>query len=191
MEFSQLFQFKAVYLFEELLSPLVTPFILYFVLRPKALEIVDFLRQFTIEVVGVGDVCSFAQLDLHKHGHPQWLSSVSSVNKSSVHEEQQYETEQLYRQVYYALIELLSSLISNLFDWFQAEDGKTELSLIHFALTNPEWRPSKAAEGFLTALRSQIQQEMNSNPWMLQHNNATSYTAMGMIFTLIMIPKTS
>jgi len=149
----------AVYLFEELLSPLVTPFILYFVLRPKALEIVDFLRQFTIEVVGVGDVCSFAQLDLHKHGHPQWLSSVSSVNKSSVHEEQQYETEQLYRQ---------------------AEDGKTELSLIHFALTNPEWRPSKAAEGFLTALRSQIQQEMNSNPWMLQHNNATSYTAMGL-----------
>jgi len=158
MEFSQLFQFRAVYLFEELLSPLVTPFILYFVLRPKALEIVDFLRQFTIEVVGVGDVCSFAQLDLHKHGHPQWQSSVLSVEKSSENEQQPYETEQLCRQ---------------------AEDGKTELSLIHFALTNPEWRPSKAAEGFLTALRSQIQQEMTSNPWMFQYNNAASFTAMG------------
>ena len=64
---------------------------------------------------------------------------------------------------------------------FKAEDGKTELSLIHFALTNPEWRPSKAAEGFLTALRSQIQQEMATNPMMFQPNIFASYSAMGII----------
>ena len=56
---------------EELLSPIVTPLILCFSIRHKALEIVDFYRNFTVEVVGVGDVCSFAQLDVRKHGHPQ------------------------------------------------------------------------------------------------------------------------
>ena len=80
---AKIFQFKAVYLFEELISPLVTPFILYFALRPKALEIVDFLRQFTVEVVGVGDVCSFAQLDLQKHGQPQWQSVINSQTEEN------------------------------------------------------------------------------------------------------------
>lgn len=88
-DFSKLFQFKAVYLLEELLSPLVTPFILLFLLRPKALEIVDFLRQFTVEVVGVGDVCSFAQLDVHKHGQPQWQNSITSDEKSGETSNQQ------------------------------------------------------------------------------------------------------
>lgn len=93
---AKLFQFKAVYLLEELISPLVTPFILYFALRPKALEIVDFLRQFTVEVVGVGDVCSFAQLDLQKHGQPQWQSVINSQteeNSSLSQEEELYNDE--------------------------------------------------------------------------------------------------
>lgn len=48
---------------------------------------------------------------------------------------------------------------------FQAEDGKTELSLIRFNLINPEWRPPPASEEFLSALKSQIQQEFtNMNP---------------------------
>ncbi len=52
-----------------------------------------------------------------------------------------------------------------------AEDGKTELSLIHFALTNPEWRPPAANEDFLKALRRQIQHDLAAavhNPLALQ-----------------------
>lgn len=55
---------------EELLSPIVTPFILIFLLRNKSLEIIDFFRNFTVEVVGVGDICSFAQMDIRRHGNP-------------------------------------------------------------------------------------------------------------------------
>ena len=58
--------FIKVYLLEELLSPLITPFVLCFSLRHKSLEIVDFFRSFTVDVVGVGDVCAFAQLDVRK-----------------------------------------------------------------------------------------------------------------------------
>ncbi len=56
---------------DEILSPLLTPFILYFTLRDKAGTIVDFLRNFTIEVSGVGDVCSFAEMNVRKHGSPE------------------------------------------------------------------------------------------------------------------------
>lgn len=71
-EFSQVFQFTMMYLFDELVSPIVTPFILYFSLRGKANDIIDFFRNFTIEVSGVGDVCSFAEMNPKKHGHPDW-----------------------------------------------------------------------------------------------------------------------
>ena len=38
----------------------------------KSQEIVDFFRNFTVDVVGVGDVCSFAQMDVRRHGNPNW-----------------------------------------------------------------------------------------------------------------------
>ena len=44
---------------------------LIFWLKPRASEIVDFFRNFTIDVVGVGDVCSFSQMDTQKHGNPK------------------------------------------------------------------------------------------------------------------------
>ena len=61
---NELFQMKLSYIIEELLSPIVTPFILIFKLRYRSAEIVDFLRTSTVDVQGVGDVCSLAQLDL-------------------------------------------------------------------------------------------------------------------------------
>lgn len=70
-----------VYLLQEMLSPVITPFILCFHLRSKSLDIVDFYRNFTVEVVGVGDVCSFAQMDVRRHGNPAWQTSVTSPTK--------------------------------------------------------------------------------------------------------------
>ena len=60
-----------VYLLEEVVSAVVTPFVLMFCLSPRALDIVDFLRNHTVDVTGVGDVCAFAQMDVRKHGNPQ------------------------------------------------------------------------------------------------------------------------
>lgn len=67
------------YILGELLSPVFTPIVLYCCLRPKALDIVDFFRNFTVEVVGVGDVCSFAQMDVRRHGNPTWQNNVAPV----------------------------------------------------------------------------------------------------------------
>ncbi|XP_060549698.1 autophagy-related protein 9B isoform X2 [Pantherophis guttatus] len=124
-ELAQLFQYKAVFILEELLSPIVTPFLLIFALRAKALEIVDFFRNFSVEVVGVGDICSFAQLDIRNHGNPQWLSQ--GRTEASVYQ--------------------------------QAENGKTELSLVHFAIANPHWQPPPESSLFIGHLKEKVQQD--------------------------------
>ncbi|XP_063498431.1 autophagy-related protein 9B [Symphalangus syndactylus] len=74
-QMAQLLQYRAVSLLEELLSPLLTPLFLLFWFRPRALEIIDFFHHFTVDVAGVGDICSFALMDVKRHGHPQWLSA--------------------------------------------------------------------------------------------------------------------
>ncbi|KYN37882.1 Autophagy-related protein 9A [Trachymyrmex septentrionalis] len=132
---AQLFQYRAVHLLEELVSPFVTTYILCFRMRHRALEIVDFFRNFTIEVAGVGDVCSFAQMDVRRHGNPMWQTVAH--NKYHVPMSNHYT---------------------------QAEDGKTELSLIHFTLTNPEWKPPSHAENFVTALRERAKKEVIADP---------------------------
>ncbi|XP_066058563.1 autophagy-related protein 9B isoform X2 [Chamaea fasciata] len=130
VEMAQLFQYKAVFILEELLSPLVTPLILIFAFPPRALDIVDFFRNFTVEVAGVGDICSFAQLDVRHHGNPQWLSEG--------HTEAPPER--------------------------QAEHGKTELSLMRFALSNPRWRPPPPARRFLGHLQAQVTRDAATAP---------------------------
>uniref|UniRef100_A0A671WRM2 Autophagy-related protein 9 n=1 Tax=Sparus aurata TaxID=8175 RepID=A0A671WRM2_SPAAU len=124
-QFSQLFQYKAVFILEELISPVVTPIILIFSLRRKSLEIIDFFRNFTVEVVGVGDTCSFAQMDIRQHGHPAWMSE--GKTEASIYQ--------------------------------QAEDGKTELSLMHFAITNPQWQPPQETTHFISQLKERVHRE--------------------------------
>ena len=42
-----------MYLVDEMLSPLITPFVLYFQLRNRSGQVIDFLRNFTIDVSGM------------------------------------------------------------------------------------------------------------------------------------------
>lgn len=110
-EFSQLFQLKAHYLIEELLSPLLTPFILYFqwaishfshfsysiifsafdivVLKLSCFfikirvswqiffiwyKLLFHVDYFSVNIEGLGDICSFAQMDISRDGDPRFAS---------------------------------------------------------------------------------------------------------------------
>ncbi|CAG0885065.1 unnamed protein product [Darwinula stevensoni] len=142
--FAQLFQFKFVFLLEELLSPVLTPIILIFYLRPRSLEIVDFLRNFTVQVVGVGDVCSFAQMNIRRHGNPAW--KVSDIDEG-VDEKGSNGDEP-------------SPLVTLPCQHLQAEGGKAELSLVHFTLTNPHWKPPDHASRYLTSLQRHAERDL-------------------------------
>ncbi|XP_034935607.1 autophagy-related protein 9A isoform X2 [Chelonus insularis] len=163
---AQLFQYRAVHLLEELLSPLLTPFILCFRMRNRALDIVDFYRNFTIEVTGVGDVCSFAQMDVRKHGHPMWQTLPITPEED--------RTDGFYNL--YDGPQTLQVPASN--QYTQAEDGKTELSLIHFTLTNPEWKPPSHAESFVTALRERARREVDTVPTDIMNPLMTSLNSL-------------
>jgi hypothetical protein len=68
-KFLKLFQFKAVIFAQELLSTIFTPLILCFSLPSSADNIVDFFRDYTTSVEGLGEVCSYSRFDLSKYGN--------------------------------------------------------------------------------------------------------------------------
>ncbi|VDP20425.1 unnamed protein product [Soboliphyme baturini] len=108
-EFSQFYQYKATFILEELLSPLLNPFILIFWLRPLAADFVDFFRQFTVEV-------------------PSLVASEHQRGPGGEH----------------------------------ADNGKVEMSLLHFMTTNPEWKPPKSAQSFLNAFQERAAKDLHS-----------------------------
>ena len=65
-DFAQLYQMKLVIFLEELFSIITTPFILWFSLPKCSDRIVDFFREFTLHVDGLGHVCSFAVFEFDK-----------------------------------------------------------------------------------------------------------------------------
>ncbi|XP_026730706.1 autophagy-related protein 9A, partial [Trichoplusia ni] len=131
--FQQLFQFRAVYIVFELLSPLLCPLVLLS-LRSRALDIVDFYRNFTVSVLGIGDVCSFAQLDIRRHGHPDWHTAGKAKASNG---NTQYD---------------------------QGEGGKTELSLVAFSCRHPGWQPTEPSQRhFLRSLRQSMHHAIPAN----------------------------
>lgn len=78
---------------QELLSVVFTPFVLLVSLPNCAEQIVDFFRDFTVHVDGLGYVCSFAQFDFERHGNAKygapthnedehWVSKDGKMEKS-------------------------------------------------------------------------------------------------------------
>lgn len=67
-EFSSLFQMKISTFFIEVLSVITTPFVLWYTLPACAPNIIDFFREFTVHVDGLGYVCSFGVFDFKRPG---------------------------------------------------------------------------------------------------------------------------
>lgn len=65
-DFSELYKMKVVILLEEILGIITTPMLLLFSLPKCSDQIIDFFREFTIHVDGLGYVCSFAVFDFKK-----------------------------------------------------------------------------------------------------------------------------
>lgn len=65
-EFAVLYQMKIVIFLEEILSMIFTPFVLWFSLPRCSDRLIDFFREFTVHVDGVGYLCSFAVFDFKK-----------------------------------------------------------------------------------------------------------------------------
>lgn len=65
-EFATLYQLKVIIFLEEILSMIFTPFVLWFSLPKCSDRLIDFIREFTVHVDGLGYVCSFAVFDFKR-----------------------------------------------------------------------------------------------------------------------------
>ena len=65
-------------------SILLTPFVLYFSLPYCTDAILEFVRDHTVFVEGVGDICSLANFDFEKHGNSKYgaVTHCPKVNNS-------------------------------------------------------------------------------------------------------------
>ncbi|SCU81353.1 LAME_0B06656g1_1 [Lachancea meyersii CBS 8951] len=66
-EFCKLFNLRVVLLLRELASLIMTPFILWFSLPKSSGKIVDFIRDVSVYVDGLGYVCKYATFEVPKH----------------------------------------------------------------------------------------------------------------------------
>ncbi|KAI0198645.1 autophagy protein Apg9 [Astrocystis sublimbata] len=83
-EFSELYKPRIAIFLEELLGIMITPLILLFALPNCSDQIVDFFREFTIHVDGLGYVCSFAVFDFQRDARgtrPQQDNNVADARE--------------------------------------------------------------------------------------------------------------
>ena len=102
---------------------------LIFKIRHKSQDIVDFFRNFTVDVTGVGDVCSFAQMDIRRHAHPQWTTVPRHTDHGN-HDVLEHGMPYEDRTTEESTPSTAPSI-----SHCQAEDGKTEMSLVHFTVS--------------------------------------------------------
>jgi autophagy-related protein 9 len=86
-EFTVLYQMKLVIFLEELLSIIFTPFVLWFSLPKCSDRVVDFFREFTVHVDGLGYVCSFAVFDFKKGGNDEAHPATVEVERQGVRDD--------------------------------------------------------------------------------------------------------
>ncbi|KAJ7286140.1 putative transmembrane protein [Mycena rebaudengoi] len=90
-EFGQLFAMKVLIFVEELISVVLTPFVLWFSLPNCAPAIIDFFREFTVHVDGRGYVCSFAEFNFERHGNVKFGAPTRILDKRMISNEGKME----------------------------------------------------------------------------------------------------
>ncbi|KAL3644895.1 autophagy protein atg9 [Castilleja foliolosa] len=61
-------------LLEEMTSIFLTPYLLLFVVPKRVDDILQFVMEFTVDVEGVGHICSFSLFDFRNHGNKKYGS---------------------------------------------------------------------------------------------------------------------
>jgi autophagy-related protein 9 len=103
-EFGQLFALKILIFFQEILSVILTPFVLWFSLPHCAPAIIDFFREFSVHVDGRGYVCSFAEFNFERHGNVKFGAPSRMQDTKMMSKEGKMEKSFLNFKVCYCLI---------------------------------------------------------------------------------------
>lgn len=142
-DFCQLYDYKLVIFLQEIASVVLVPLILWFSLPKSSEKIVDFVRDFTVHVDGIGHVCSFAVFDFSRHGNARYGAPTRDAAAG------QGMTER----------DLPAGIGAAAVRQQISTDGKMEKSFLNFKASNPTWQPDPAGSAFLATLQRQQQQQ--------------------------------
>ncbi|KAG5451355.1 Autophagy- protein 9A [Clonorchis sinensis] len=137
-EFSHLFHYRIVGALEDILSPILTPFLLLFFLPNHTAEIVSFFRNYTVDLGELGHVCSLATLDVGLHRDPDF----------------QFDDDGTETAVSESPPEIAASQPKPL------SGGKLEISLIAFHQNNPDCILPDASRSYLQSFKRQLMKEL-------------------------------
>ena len=157
--FLALYPYKAILVLQEIVSIVVTPFILMLYLPRCAGEIVDFVQAHSTAIKGLGHICTFALFDFERHGDPCFgalraaggdASSGDGVDGDGIGASERGEkcegggAAQLRGRA--------DGASSGAFMRSGFIRGKMEKSLIGFAEAHPGWRPNAEGVEMLASL---------------------------------------
>ncbi|KAL8138936.1 hypothetical protein V2J09_004937 [Rumex salicifolius] len=100
MEFETLFQYTAMMWLEEMASIFLTPYLLIFVVPKRVDSILQFIADVTVNVEGVGHVCSFSAFEFKDHGNSNYGSPCNTdrSKRSSQGKMENFQSSYLYWQ---------------------------------------------------------------------------------------------
>lgn len=173
---------KITIFFTELLSVLLTPLILFFSLPPCAGAIIDFFREFTVHVDGVGYVCSFAVFDFRRHGD---LKAVGDGERTAPEDTISPKGGDAPMSPNLGRGKKKGGQAALARDW-RSNENKMEKSFLHFKATHPDWQPRDPTSSMfldrLTGLHQQSLQNHNNaegrSPGVIGRQNITSPTGI-------------
>lgn len=136
-ELKNLFPTRYQLFLREILGLLLNPYILYYNLPKNAEELVEFFREFSVQIDGLGYVCSFALFDFERHGDAKILEQIESSNMEGNN--------------------LVQRRIHPVEDSFlQSRNAKMEKSLLNFKVNNPRWKPDENTNKFIDNLSNYL-----------------------------------
>jgi len=124
---------------EEVLSVLTTPFILWFSLPNCSERIVDFFREFTVHVDGIGYVCSFAVFDFKRHGKVCMLHFILAKFCQEIRAREQRPRNRDERT-----------------------NQKMEQSILNFRTIHPDWMPADIEDDDSSAYVNRVNDPLRS-----------------------------
>ncbi|CAM9846126.1 unnamed protein product, partial [Scytosiphon promiscuus] len=125
-----LFHYKAQLFLEELLAVLFAPVILCFSMPSCAQEIVDFVTEHTVDVEGVGSVCSYSLFDFGRYGDEDYAApSTASVAEAGGRDDSRARRRP-----------------------DTTAQGKMEKSFLNFRTHYPDWQPGPAGQEMIDRL---------------------------------------
>jgi autophagy-related protein 9 len=110
--FLRLFEYRLITLLKEILGVMLAPFMLWYILPPNAMEIVQFFKDCSTSQPGLGLLCEFAMFDFTQNGDPLYGSYVDPKDDNN-----------------------------NNINHHRCKQGKMEKSFVNFQSEHPDWTP--------------------------------------------------